>query len=178
MNILPKKKNHELKWFIFYTSPRAEKIAYKQLVDKRYETFLPLQKNLKIWKNRQRKFVEEPLFPGYIFVKSRLSEIYNITKIRGICMCITFGGKPCTIPDKDIEAIQIMILFEQEVSSSNDFSEGEKVFVIRGPLTGYEGILFKQKGNSKFGIRVQGVDLIAAINISIEDVQKQKISCP
>ena len=172
--MLTKKVNTELKWFVFYTSPRAEKLVYKELVDMGYEVFLPLQKKLKVWKNRQRKITDEPLFPSYIFVKIHSSDIYNIIKTRGIYICIMFEGKPCTVPDKDIEAIRIMIQSEQEISSNNDFKKGEKVRVIQGPLTGYEGILFKQKGSSKLGIQIQGVDLIAAIDISIEDIKKQK----
>jgi len=179
MNMLYKKSNTKLEWFVFYTSPRAEKVVYKELVNKGYEPFLPLQKKLKIWKNRQRKFIDEPLFPSYIFVKIHSFNIYNILKIHGICMCIMFEGKPCCISDKDIEAIRIMIQSEQSISSNNDFKEGEKVFVIRGPLIGYKGILFKQKGKCKFGIQIPGVNLIASIDISIEDIQKIKENdCP
>lgn len=170
--MLYKKEKTELKWFVFYTCPRAEKVVNKQLIDNGYEVFLPLQKKLRTWKNRQRKFIDEPLFPSYIFVKIRPLDIYNILKTRGIYICIMFEGKHCTIPDKDIEAIRIMIQSEQEISTNSDFKEGEKVCVVRGPLTGYEGILFKQKGSSKFGIRIQGVDLIAAIDISVEDIHK------
>jgi transcription antitermination factor NusG len=166
------KKNIELKWLVFYTSPRAEKVVYEKLIDNGYEAFLPLQKKLKTWKNRQRKIIDEPLFPSYIFIKICDADIYNILKTHGVCMCIMFERRPCIVPDKDIEAIRIMIQSEQAISSNNDFNEGEKVYVIRGPLTGYEGILFKQKGNNKFGVRIQGVDLIAAIDISIEDIQK------
>jgi hypothetical protein len=42
-------------------------------------------------------------------------------------MCILFEGKPCIVPDKDIEAIRIMIESEKEISSNNDFKEGKKV---------------------------------------------------
>jgi transcription antitermination factor NusG len=172
MKTLTNNENPELKWFVFYTSPRAEKVVYKELVSKEYEVFLPLKKELKIWKNRQRKFIDEPLFPSYIFVKARACDIYNILKTRGIHVCIMFEGIPCTIPDKDIEAIRIMIELEKEISSNNDFKDGEEVCVIQGPLTGYEGVLFKQKGSCKFGIRIKGVDLIASIDISIEDIQR------
>jgi transcription antitermination factor NusG len=170
--MLYKRENIEPKWFVFYTRPRAEKVVHKDLVGKGYEVFLPLQKKFKIWKNRQRKFIDEPLFPSYIFVKIRPCNIYNVLKILGICVCITFEGKPCPIPDKDIEAIRTMLLLEQEISSNTDFSEGEKVLVISGPMSGYEGMLFKQKGKHKFGIQIQAVNLIASIDINIEDIQK------
>lgn len=169
-----KEKNVELKWFVFYTRPRAEKVVYRELVNNGYEVFLPLQKKLKVWKNRQRKFIDEPLLSSYIFVKIHSSGIYNILKARGIYICIMFEGKPCTVPDKDIEAIRIMIQSEQEISSNNDFKEGERVRVIQGPLTGYEGILFRQKGKNKFGIQIEGINLVTAIDISIEDIQKLK----
>jgi transcription antitermination factor NusG len=171
MNTLNKSKI-ESSWFIFYTSPRAEKVVYNRLVNIGYEIFLPLQKKLKIWKNRQRKFIDEPLFPGYIFVKIHSFSIHNILKIQGICTYITFGGKPCIISNKDIEAIQIMIQSEQVESSSSDFKEGEKVVVIRGPLMGYRGILFNKKGKNMFGIQIDGINLIASVDISVEDIQR------
>jgi transcription antitermination factor NusG len=169
---LYKKEKTESKWFVFYTSPRAEKAVHKKLTEKGYEVFLPLHKKFKIWKNRQRKFIDTPLFPSYIFVKIRPFDIYHVLQIFGIYMCIAFEGKPCTIPDKDIEAIRAMILSEQEISSSTDFGKGEKVLVINGPLSGYEGILFEQKGKNKFGIQISEVNLIASIDITIEDIQK------
>lgn len=169
-----KKDKTELKWFVFYTGPRVEKAVYKELVSKGYEVFLPLQKKMKIWKNRQCKFIEEPLFPSYIFVRTHSAEVYNIVKTRGVYICIRFEGKSCTVPDKDIEVIRIMIQSEQEISSNNDFRDGEKVLIIQGPLRGYKGVLFKQKGKNKFGIRIQEIDLIAAIDISMEDIQKLK----
>jgi transcription antitermination factor NusG len=164
--------NVGLKWFVFYTRPRAEKVVYRELVNNGYEVFLPLQKKLKVWKNRQRKFIDEPLFPSYVFVRIRSCDIYGILKTHGIYICIMFEGKHCAIPDKDIEAIRIMIQSEQEISSNNDFREGEKVRVIYGPLTGYEGIFFRQKGKNKFGIQIEGINLVPSIDISIEDIQK------
>jgi transcription antitermination factor NusG len=171
-SMLYKREKIEPKWFVFYTSPRAEKVIHKDLTNKGYEVFLPLQKKFKIWKNRQRKFIDEPLFPSYIFVKIHPFSIYDVLKIHGICTCIVFEGKPCPIPDKDIEAIRAMLLLEQEISSNTDFSEGEKVLVISGPMSGYEGLLFKQKGKHKFVIQIQAVNLIASIDINIEDIQK------
>ena len=55
-------------WYVFYTCPRAEKKVNEYLLSIGYETFLPLRKELKIWKNRQRKFIETPLFSNYIFI--------------------------------------------------------------------------------------------------------------
>lgn len=43
-----KKKN----WYVFYTSPRAEKKVNEYLLSLGYESFLPLKSEFKIWRNR------------------------------------------------------------------------------------------------------------------------------
>lgn len=40
-----KKKN----WYVFYTSPRAEKKVNEYLLSLGYESFLPLKSEFKIW---------------------------------------------------------------------------------------------------------------------------------
>ena len=41
-----KKKN----WYVFYTSPRAEKKVNEYLLSLGYESFLPLKSEFKIWR--------------------------------------------------------------------------------------------------------------------------------
>ena len=163
--------NNSLAWYIFYTTPRAEKVVYRDLEKNGMEVFLPLRKVSKIWKNRQHKIIEEPIFPSYIFIKTNQNKIYSILRHPKICTYISFLGKPSTISEKDIEAIKIMISSEETIET-NEFYEGEKVRVIRGVLNGYEGILCSRKGKNNFGIKIQGVDIIASIEISISDVIK------
>ena len=72
------------KWFVIYTRSRFEKKIYQELLKINIESYLPLQKKLKQWSDR-KKWVEEPLFRSYIFVKIdnlfyRIS-IYNITRL-------------------------------------------------------------------------------------------------
>lgn len=71
----------DLKWFVFYTYPRSEKVVYKDLLMRGFNVFLPMTKTLKVWKNRQKKYIEQVLFPGYIFIYTRPSELYFITQI-------------------------------------------------------------------------------------------------
>jgi hypothetical protein len=44
-------------WYALYTKPRHEKKVYEQLLEKNIETFLPMVKTLRQWKDR-RKWVE------------------------------------------------------------------------------------------------------------------------
>lgn len=75
-----KKKN----WYVFYTSPRAEKKVNEYLLSLGYESFLPLKSEFKIWRNRQRKLIKSPLFPSYIFVLATRNDIFDIVAIEEI----------------------------------------------------------------------------------------------
>jgi transcription antitermination factor NusG len=81
-------KKPEMNWFVFYTCPRAEKLVNLELLKRDYEVFLPRRKMLKLWKNRQKKWVEEVIFPGYIFVYTQTHELFNITRIPKVVMYI------------------------------------------------------------------------------------------
>jgi len=54
-------------WHVVYTRSRAEKKVYADLTAQGIECFLPVQKQLRQWKDR-KKWVEMPLMPGYCFV--------------------------------------------------------------------------------------------------------------
>jgi len=161
-------------WYVFYTAPRAEKVVCKNLVGKNYNVFLPTTKILREWKNRQKKWIEQVLFPSYIFVNTEEYELYNIVRIPKIAAFIKCGSKPSTIPVKDIEAIKKMISLDKEVSVEHNFIVGESVRINKGPLMGYEGILVKQKGGTKFGIQLKDINHTVLINVCTSLIEKIK----
>ncbi len=156
-------------WYVFYTSPRAEKIAYRELTNLGFETFLPISKTIKIWRNRQRKVIEEPLFPGYIFLRIHSSKISDVLRVPKICTCIKTSNIPAIVPERDIEAIKIMQCLEASILNKRDYSIGEKVQIINGPLCGYSGILIKDK--NKFGVLIDSINLMATVNIDPSDLK-------
>lgn len=159
-------------WYVFYTCPRAEKKANEYLQLLGYETFLPLQKELRIWKNRQKKYIEEPLFPSYIFVKTQECNLFNIAKLPKICHCLTMSGHPAIVLDQDIAAIQCMLQNDKKVDvEQRELQVGKKVIIIKGYLTGYEGVLIDCRGEHKFGIQLIGTNYIACINIDLDMIK-------
>ena len=161
-------------WFVFYTAPRAEKVVYQELINRKYEAFLPVTKTLRIWKNRQKKMIEIVLFPSYIFVKTQKHELSNIIRIPKITSFIHFAGKPAIIPFKDIERIEKMLSLNQNVTVETNFNEGEKVRIVYGPLAGFEGILIKQKGKTRFGIELKEINQTMFIDICTTVLEKKE----
>jgi len=168
MIVDPLKKN----WYVFYTCPRAEKIVNKKLSALGYELFLPLKKEFKIWKNRQRKLIETPLFPSYIFVNTFQREIYSINKVHGICTCVTMAGAPVIISDNDITSLKTMQDMDVITIKNDGLLIGDRIRVIDGPLCGYEGIYIKMKGQNKFGININCANLIAIVDLDASKIQK------
>ncbi len=74
------------------------------LSDKGIETFLPLVNTLSRRRDR-KKYVDIPLFPGYIFVHVDADEerISSVKYTRGVVRILgTDIGKPTPIPDKQV----------------------------------------------------------------------------
>ncbi|MDT7816044.1 MAG: transcription termination/antitermination protein NusG [Acidobacteriaceae bacterium] len=55
-------------WFAVYTISRHEKFVQAQLTAKQIQSFLPLYKVERRWRNGVRREIQYPLFPGYVFV--------------------------------------------------------------------------------------------------------------
>lgn len=168
MTVNSLKKN----WYVFYTSPRAEKKVNEYLLSLGYQSFLPLKSEFKIWKNRQRKLIKLPLFPSYIFVLATRNDIFDINKVYGICRCVTYAGVPAIISDNDIMSLKIMQEMDVEVLRSDDLCSGDKIRIVDGPLCGYDGILIKIKGKEKFAVSVSCVNLTAVIDLDSSKIEK------
>jgi transcription antitermination factor NusG len=164
--------NSQLNWFVFYTFPRAEKVVYRELVKMNYDVFLPMTKTMSLWKNRQKRWIDQVLFPNYIFVKTRQCELYNITKTSKVVKYIQCAGKPSVISLKEVEGIKKMLCLEQEISVETNFYQGDKVKVVCGPLIGHEGILLKQNGKTRFGIQIKEINQVVLIDIDTKLLEK------
>ncbi len=87
-------------------------------------------------KNRQKKWIDQVLFPNYIFVKTCTTDLYHICQIPKVVSCINCAGKPSIITLSEIEGIKGLLKIGLEVTVENKFELGERVKVTSGPLAG------------------------------------------
>jgi transcription antitermination factor NusG len=160
-------------WYVFYTAPRAERVAQRELSNKGYEVFLPVTKTLRVWNNRQKKIIDQVLFPSYLFVNTEESYLYKICQMPKITTFIHCGGKPSKINHKCIEGIKRMLNLDQEIFIEPNFSLGENVRVVSGPLAGYEGVLLKQQSKTRFGIHLKEINQTVFIDVSNSLLEKK-----
>lgn len=153
-------------WYVIYTRSRAEKKVEAELRAMEIECFLPLQKQLRQWKDR-KKWVETPLISGYCFVHISRKEYDKVLQLSNVVCFVTFERKAAIIPDEQIDSLRQILKqfdFDIEVSQGN-FKPGKQVEIIKGPLVGMRGELIKLRGKHKFILRILQVDTTFTIEI-------------
>ena len=163
-----------VKWYAVYTKPRAEKKVFERLQQIGIETFLPLEKKVRVWSDR-KKVVEEPLFKSYIFVRvNYIKERINVASIDGIINFVRFSGEVNSVNDKEINTIKTLLTTNAEFElSSENFRQGDKVKVIIGSLAGTEGEVVKGK-KGKVLFRMESVQQSILVTISTDYLEKIK----
>lgn len=155
----------KLQWYAAYTNSRAEKKVLQELQKQGIEAYLPLQKKLRQWSDR-RKWVEEPLIRCYIFVRIDIGNYYQVLNTNGIVRYISFEGKAVPIPENQIDVLRKLVANEADVEvTTENFTPGDKVKVVSGPMHGLEGELVDFRGNRRVMIRIEhiGQQLLVSI---------------
>ena len=145
-----------INWYAIYTKPRHEFVVHGELQKKGIESFLPTFKRLQQWKDR-KKFVEFPLFPGYLFVHVQhdSSAFLNVLKTRGVVTFISSTpGNPSTVAVEEIQSLKLLLESGEELDVYPNLKEGELIRVKRGPLKGAEGILSVKENQYQFLVNI------------------------
>ncbi len=158
-------------WYAVYTRPRNEKKVNDKLQEKGIETFLPLVKRTRQWKDRKKK-VDMPLFNSYLFVKIEYKNRYPVLETNGVVKIVNFNGVPAVVPDWQIESLRRMITFPERIRLENYMRPGELVKVIEGPFAGMQGTIKHLKGEDRLVISIDGILQSVSVDIDLADVRK------
>lgn len=146
------------KWYPLYTKSRFEKKAYHHLINAGYEAYLPLQKKLHKWSDRN-KIVEVPLFSSYVFVRISPNQIRDVLTIYGVVRYIFFNGRPASARDEEIELIKSLIDKGVDIDVfDGNLDVGKEVTISSGILKGYSGKIHSIKGNNKLIIEIESIN--------------------
>lgn len=150
-----------MNWYLVYTAPRAEKQAADRLKLEGFEAYLPLNKVQRRWSDRI-KWVEMPLFPSYIFIKTDREGLFKATRLPGLSRAVYFEGVPVVVRESEIQAVR---KFEEHAQGREvTFEIDEEVKIAFGPLEGRVGKVKKVKGN-RLVLILSHLGITASINI-------------
>ncbi|HEX7361422.1 MAG TPA: transcription termination/antitermination NusG family protein [Bryobacteraceae bacterium] len=140
-------------WFALQVPTRHERRIADALQNKGYEAFAPSTVPEKRWPLKSRE-AEIALFPGYLFSKfdSRFRlPILMTPRVRHIVGC---GRMPIAIDEREIVAIRNVVQSRLPVEPCPYLDQGARVRIVRGPLTGVEGVLLKASSSYRVVISV------------------------
>jgi transcription antitermination factor NusG len=150
-------------WFAVYTSSCQEKRVGLHLSARSIDHFLPLTRSGRRWKNGLKVVLEQPLFPGYIFVRIERREQIRVLELPGVLSIVRTGRELTPLPTEEIEALRegIRLL---SAKPHPFLTTGEKARIARGPLQGMTGVVIRQKSGLRL---ILSLDLIMK-SISLE----------
>lgn len=141
-------------WYVLYVFSRKEKKILETLSRSGFEAYLPLMKLRKQWSDR-KKWVEEPLFKGYLFVFTDKTGLQECLSIPGVLFVIKQEGHPAVIREEVIRNIQITLTHPEYLTVSSEiFFPGQQVRVTEGPFTGFQGTIVRSAGKTRLMVAI------------------------
>ena len=126
-------------WYAVYTRPRWEKKVAGALTRTHIENYCPLNRVKRQWSDR-KKYVLEPLFTSYVFVRVTEAEHALLKKTDGVVNMVYWLGKPAVIRDVEIDMIKGFLNECTDVKlEKRPIYLNDKVRVVGGPLSELEG---------------------------------------
>lgn len=156
-------------WVAVYTRPRSEKKAALELGKAGIETYIALQKQLRLWSDRT-KLIETVVIPMIIFAHVNEKDILTIKKHPLVIKVLCYPGRivPAHIPTHQIDSLkQLMAQTRNPVEFiGGKFSANDKVIVVKGSLKGLVGCV-KEAGEDTTTVWI-GVDLLGGVTVKLK----------
>jgi transcription antitermination factor NusG len=152
-------------WFAVYTAPNHEKRVEQHFRIREIESFLPVYKVKKRWKNRTTATLEIPLFTGYVFVRIASTERVRVLEVPSVLSLVGNSREATPLPSDQIEALRTG-LHLREVEPCPYLKVGNRVRIRAGALAGLEGIVVRKDNQLRV---VLSIDLISrSISVQVD----------
>lgn len=158
------------RWYAAHTRSRHEKSVAHILERKQIETFVPLFRTVRRWKNGDHQ-VELPLFPGYAFVRIALVNRLQVLKVPGVVQFVGFRGSPAPLEDEEVESLRQAISSGVKAAPHPYLTVGRRVRVTAGPLSGREGILIRRKGHTRVVLSIGLIQRSVVADLDAQSIE-------
>src|SRR5580658_5924114 len=168
-------KQSSYQWFALRVKSRHEKAVALAIRSKGFEEFLPLYRWRQTWSDRS-KWVEMPLFPGYVFCQLDPACRLPLLTIPGVLNFVSFGKTPVPIENAEIASVQAAIQSQLVTEPCSFPVHGQRVRIGKGPLAGTEGILIDATDRQRVVVSITILRRSVAVNIESQWVEPLALS--
>ena len=162
-----------MNWFLINTKPNAHTLARENLIRQGFEVFLPLM--IKTF-TKSGKFLTKtvPLFPGYLFMGSKLSGIpwKSINATRGVAKAVTLDGSYRPVNGNIIDGIKSRCDKQSVLKSTDMISPGDLIKIERGPFTDFICSVEKITDDERVWVLMEILNQRTRIKVASGDLSK------
>ena len=155
-------------WLLAYTKPRQEALAEEHLRRQGFEVLCP---QLRVQKLRRRKWtwVEEPLFPRYLFVGATDDKSWApVRSTVGVASLVRFGGQVAEVPLKLIEGLRNAAEEPQAVRPL--FKQGQKVRIVTGDYATLEAVFDLAEGEERATVLLELLGRQSRVRVGVGEI--------
>lgn len=161
-------KSNDKHWYVVHTYSGHEqkvkinlekRLRFFNIAEEVDEIFIPTQQKIEVREGKRRE-VTERLFPGYVLVKTRLSdELFSVVKgTPGVTAFVGTADKAVALSDEEVEAIRNYT--QQDAPQfETQFTVGEGVKITDGPFAEFVGTvdqIDQERGKIKVLVSIFG----------------------
>lgn len=168
--VLPAADGDTPNWYALYTCARHEKQVAVQLERQHFEFYLPMYASVRRWKDR-RVELDLPLFPSYVFVRLALRDRVRVLSLPGAVRFVASRGIPAPLPKDDMDRLRSGLNCGVHAEPHPYLTAGRRVRVVRGPLSGTEGILLRRKDRFRLVLSIDLIMRSVVVEVDTCDVQ-------
>jgi transcriptional antiterminator NusG len=150
-------------WFVLHTKSRQEKILANELAARRVSHYLPLVKRHRLYGNR-KAIVEEPLFPGYVFLFGTPDQAYQADRTRRVANIIRVNNQRQL--EWELHNIKLALSKDAPLDPYPHLVKGQRVEVRSGPFQGLQGIIEDRAKESRLILQVDVLGRSVTLEIS------------
>jgi transcriptional antiterminator NusG len=131
-------------WYVLHTRSRQEKALADDLQGMGVSYFLPLVSSVRYY-GRRKATVETPLFPGYVFLRGTLEEVYEADRTRRVANIIKVADQK--VIARELSGIRDVLGEDGKLDPHPYLQRGVWVEVRSGPFKGVVGVVEDRKVN-------------------------------
>jgi transcription antitermination factor NusG len=161
-------------WHVLYVKPRSEKTTTAALTALGWQVYVPIQRVQRQWKDR-KKWLEVPLFNGYIFIKIPEKERNLVFQQKNVLKYVRVGSEYAQVSDSEIARIFLISRSLTEVviveKTKKNALVGKRVRVISGLLEGLEGEIVAEQNQTVLRVEIVGLGCMMQVEMSSAEVE-------
>jgi len=149
-------------WHVLHTKSRQEKIVAADLAAMGIAYYLPLVKQVRYYGRRKAK-VALPLFPGYVFLRGSLDQVYAADRTKRIANIISVNAQEQL--DWELRNLHLALSKDAALTPFPFLRKGVRVEVRSGPFRGLQGIIEGRAAENRLILQVDMLGRAVSLEI-------------